>query len=285
MSLRTWTEEELPQGSDDWLAARCGVITASTIGKLITVGIVGASGYGCPDCGAEVDQPCMSKASKTPKPITTFHGARSAIAAEVGAMSLTIARTDTADALLLNLAAERITGHVEEMFVSAAMARGTEDEPFARDEYAEWAKVKVDEIGFAVRTESGIRLGYSPDGLVGDQSAPSKDGLIECKSRGQARQLSTVLHDEVPAENLAQMHAGMWVMDRAWCDYISYRDGLHLYVKRVHRDPLWDKAIQEAAAHAERIIRGYVAAYTVLVTDAGLPFIEKRPDLIDTITF
>lgn len=271
MTLHTWTAEELPQGSDEWLAARCGVLTASTIGKLISVGIVGAIGYGCPDCGAPVDEPCLSKASKTPKAISTFHPARHDVAAEVGATSLSIAHTDTANALLLNLAAERISGHVEEVFVSAAMQRGTDDEPYARDEYADWAKVEVKEIGFAVREESGIRVGFSPDGLV------KSDGAIECKSRGQARQLSTIVDDIVPTENLAQIHCGLWVMDRAWCDYISYRDGLHLYVKRVHRDPLWDKAIRDAATYAERVITGYVTTYTKRVE--GLPFVEKRPDL------
>ena len=275
MTLHTWTAEELPQGSDEWLAARCGVLTASTIGKLISVGIVGAIGYGCPDCGAPVDESCLSKASKTPKPISTFHPARHDMAAEVGAQSLSIAHTDTANALLLNLAAERISGHVEEVFVSAAMQRGTDDEPFARDEYADWAKVEVKEIGFAVREESGIRVGFSPDGLVGDP------GLIECKSRGQARQLSTIVDDTVPTENLAQIHCGLWVMDRAWCDYISYRDGLHLYVKRVHRDPLWDKAIRDAAIYAERVITGYVNTYTKRVE--GLPFVEKRPDLDELV--
>lgn len=279
MTLHTWTDEELPQGSDEWLQARCGVLTASTIGRLVTVGTIGAVGYGCPDCGAEVDQPCISKASKTPKPISTFHSARHDIAAEVGATSLSIAHTDTANALLLNLAAERISGHVEEVFVSAAMQRGTDDEPYARDEYAEWAKVEVKEIGFAVREEpdDAIRVGYSPDGLVGEP------GLIECKSRGQARQLSTIVDDTVPTENLAQIHCGLWVMDRAWCDYISYRDGLHLYVKRVHRDPLWDKAIRDAADYAERAIGRYATTYAERVK--GLPFVEKRPDLIDTITF
>ena len=79
------------------------------------------------------------------------------------------------------------------------------------------------------------------------------------------------------------MHAGMWAADRQWCDYISYRDGMHLYVKRVHRDPLWDQAIRDAATHAEHVIRQHVATYTKRVE--GLPFVDKRPDLIDTITF
>lgn len=268
--------DDLEQGSEAWLAARCGVLTASTIGKLISVGVVGAIGYGCPDCGAPVDEPCLSKASKTPKPISTFHPERHKVAAEVGAQSLTVVDNDTSRSLLLTLAAERISGHVEPIFVNAAMERGNEDEPFARVEYAEWAGVTVDEIGFAVREEDGVRLGYSPDGLP-------PGGLIEIKSRGQARQLAGILSDTPPAENLAQMHAGMWVMDRPWCDYIAYRDGMHLDVKRVHRDTAWDKAIEEAAYYAEKRITEHVNTYAKRVE--GLPFVEKRPDLIDTITF
>ena len=79
------------------------------------------------------------------------------------------------------------------------------------------------------------------------------------------------------------MHAGMWVMDRPWCDYIAYRDGMHLDVKRVHRDPAWDQAIHEAAYYAEQRITEHVNTYAKRVE--GLPFVEKRPDLIDTITF
>ena len=267
--------EDLEQGSGDWLAARCGLVTASTIARLITVGHIGAEGYGCPDCGAEPSQPCRSKASKTPKPIATYHPARRDVAAEVAAVSLTIADTDTSRALLLTLAAERITSNVEDTFVTYDMQRGTDDEPYARDAYAEWAKVKVDEVGFMVREDNGVRLGYSPDGLVGD------DGLIECKSRRQGRQLSTFLDDQVPTENLGQIHAGLYVSDRKWCDYISYRDGMHLYVTRVHRDPMWDKAIEQAAAHAEQVITNHVTTYAKRAE--SLPFIEKRPDLDDII--
>lgn len=265
--------DELEQGSQEWLDARAGLVTASTIGRLITVGTVGAIGYGCPDCGAPVDEPCLSKASKTPKPISTFHPARHDVAAEVGAVSLSVADNETSRALLRTLAAERITGHVEPVFVTADMQRGTDDEPFARDDYAQWAGVEVEEVGFITRAEDDLRVGYSPDGLVGD------DGLVEIKSRRQGRQLDAILNDEAPTENLAQMHAGMWAADRKWCDYISYRDGMHLYVKRVHRDPLWDQAIHDAATHAEHVIRQHVATYTKRVE--GLPFIEKRPDLDD----
>ena len=124
----------------------------------ITVGTVGAIGYGCPDCGAEVDQPCLSKASKVPKVISGYHPARSNVAAEVAATSLNIARTDTANALLRTLAAERITGHVEPIPVSWDMQRGTDDEPYARADYAHWAGVEVEEVGFITRTEDDLSL-------------------------------------------------------------------------------------------------------------------------------
>ena len=41
MTLRTWTDEELPQGSDEWLDARRGLVTASVVGKLDPSGGLG----------------------------------------------------------------------------------------------------------------------------------------------------------------------------------------------------------------------------------------------------
>ena len=156
-----------------------------------------------------------------------------------------------------------------------AMLRGVEDEPFARDAYAEWAGVEVNEVGFMVREEGHVRVGFSPDGLIGD------NGCLEIKSRTQGRQLSTILDGKPPVENLPQMHAGMWVSGREWCDYVSYRDGMHLYVTRVHRDHKWDAVVLAAAQQAELIIRSLVTTYTTRTK--GLPHIEKRPDLDDII--
>ena len=61
-----------------------------------------------------------------------------------------------------------------------------------------------------VRTEPGWKLGYSPDGLVGD------DGLIEVKSRRAKKQLQTILSGQVPAENMPQLQAGLLVSGRSW---------------------------------------------------------------------
>ncbi len=216
MSLEVFNE--LEQGTDEWLAARCGIVTASVVGQLIT--------------------------PKTIKPATN----------------------DYSRGLTMTLAAERITGHVEPMQVSSAMERGTLDEPYARDIYSEHFAPAV-EVGFMVRERREFRLGYSPDGLVGD------DGLIEIKSRNQKIQLATILADEVPLANMAQCQAGLLVSGREWLDYVSYSGGMPLYVKRVLPDPRWFAAIIEAVADFEQAADEMVGRY--LASTANMPTTER----------
>ena len=216
MSLEIFTE--LAQGSDEWLAARCGIVTASVVGQLIT--------------------------PKTVKP----------------------AANDTSRALHAHLAAERITGFVEPVFANADMERGNLDEPYARDLYSEHY-AEATEVGFMVRDDWGFRLGYSPDGLVGD------DGLIEIKSRRQKKHLATILADEVPLENLAQCQAGLLVSGREWLDYVSYCGGMPLYVKRVLPDPKWHEAIIEAVKAFEESAAFMIGAYEV--ETANMPATER----------
>ena len=273
--------EDLEQRSDEWHKLRRGIVTASTIGRLIKVSPPGPQHYTCPECDAAVGEPCTSKTRKAGEsgaPIKTMHNGRTIVAtnhADEAPPILTVADNDTSQAMLLALAAERISGHAEPSMTNFAMLRGVEDEPFARDAYAEWAGVEVNEVGFMVREEGHVRVGFSPDGLIGD------NGCLEIKSRTQGRQLSTILDGKPPVENLPQMHAGMWVSGREWCDYVSYRDGMHLYVTRVHRDHKWDAVVLAAAQQAELIIRSLVTTYTTRTK--GLPHIEKRPDLDDII--
>jgi len=205
--MKLTTYEDLGQGTPEWLAARCGIVTASVVGQLIT--------------------------PKTVKP----------------------AANDYSRALAVTLTAERITGHVEPIHENQDMLRGTLDEPFARDKYAEHY-APVEEIGFMVRDDWGFRLGYSPDGLVGE------DGLIEIKSRRQKKHLATILADEVPLENMAQCQAGLLVSGREWLDYVSFCSGMPLYVKRVTPDPKWQAAIIDAVAAFEEASADMVTRYT-----------------------
>lgn len=208
---------DLEQRSDEWYAARCGIVTASVVGRLLT--------------------PTLKVASNP------------------GSRGLTA-----------SLAAERITGHVEEGYVSSDMWRGIMDEPIAREKYAEHYGA-VEEIGFMVRDDSGFRLGYSPDGLVGD------DGLIEIKSRNQKTHLQTILNDAVPAENMAQLQCGLLVSGRDWIDYVSFCGGMPLWRKRILPDAAWFAAIVEAVRAFEANVAEITERYAAAVE--GLPTTDR----------
>lgn len=211
------TVHDMEQRSADWYAVRCGIVTASVVGKLITP-------------------------------------------------TLKVAANDTSRGLVATLAAERITGRVEEGYTSADMLRGIMDEPIARAHYSEH-HAPVTELGFMVRTLGTARLGYSPDGLVGD------DGLIEIKSRIPREHVRITLTGTIPHDHMAQMQAGMLVSGRAWCDYISWCGGLPMWTKRVDADDEWQTAILDALTAADQAIDATVTAYTDAV--AGLPTTER----------
>ena len=209
---------DLQQGTEEWLYQRCGILTASVIGQLIT--------------------------PKTVKP----------------------ASNDYSRALTMHLAAERITGFVEPVYVNADMERGNLDEPYARDKYSEHF-APATEVGFMVRDFGWGRIGYSPDGLVAD------DGLIEIKSRRQKKHLSTMLADDVPLENMAQIQTGLLVSGRDWLDYVSYCGGMPLYVKRVLPDAKWFAAITDAAQAFEEAVTNMVGTYEIAAK--GRPLTDR----------
>jgi len=196
---------DIEQGSDEWHAIRRGVITASTVAKLLT-------GTGKP------------------------------------------ANNDTSRAQLYQLLAERITGESEASFYNDDMARGHLLEPFARDLYAA-NYAPVAECGFITCQLSGVVIGYSPDGLVGD------DGLIEIKAPRQKTHLKSLLTNQVPGEYIPQVQTGLAVSGRAWCDFISYAPGLPLFVRRVERDEQVIGQIIAAAQAAEEQLAGMLVIY------------------------
>ena len=155
------------------------------------------------------------------------------------------ANNDTSRAQLYQLLAERITGESDSGFYNDDMARGHLLEPYARNLYAENFD-PVTECGFVTLNTSAGTLGYSPDGLVGD------DGLIEIKCPRPKAHLKSLLTGEVPSEYIPQVQTGLAVTGRRWLDYISYAPGLPLFVTRCGPEP--DLVAQIIAAHeaAER---------------------------------
>ena len=124
------------------------------------------------------------------------------------------------------------------------MLRGKSDEILARELYDE-NYAEVDEVGFITNTINGITIGYSPDGLVGDE------GLIEIKSRRQKFQTETIISREVPEEYVLQCQTGLLVTKRKWIDLVSYCGGMHMVVLRVYPDEKIQNAIVEAASAFE----------------------------------
>ncbi len=169
---------------------------------------------------------------------------------------------------LYELAAQRVNEYVEPTYIGDDMLRGMDDESHARETYHEKYS-PVDLCGFITNDDSGFTLGYSPDGLVGD------DGQIECKSRRQKYQMETIATDTVPDEYIIQIQTGLLVSGRKWCDFISYCGGMPMFVKRVYPDEKMQAAIQAAAEifhkKMDNIIKVYAEKIVGLIPTQRIP--------------
>ena len=216
---------DLTQGSSEWMAARCGLLTASEMKLIIT--------------------PTMK-----------------------------IASNDKERAHLYELLAQRITRYVEPAYVSDAMLRGMDDEIEAVAQYGKtYAPVKP--VGFVTNDKWGFTIGYSPDGLVGD------DGQVECKSRSQKYQIQTlcdyVAVDTIDPDFMIQVQTGLLVTERSWCDLVSYSGGLPMATVRVFPEENIQAAIIDAATAFEaRLVVKMLKYESVLASNARLIPTERK---------
>lgn len=199
---------DLIQGSEEWHAARCGLLTASEMKHIITPA------------------------------------------------KLEYAKNDKSRGHVYELAAQRITQYVEPSYISNDMLRGHDDEIRAKELYSD-KYAPVTDAGFITRNIDGMILGYSPDGLVGD------DGQIEIKSRCQKYQVQTIVEGEVPQEYILQIQTGLLVSGRAWCDFISYSGGLPMFPYRVMADKEMQAKILMAAIEFESKVNEVIEKYKV----------------------
>lgn len=208
---------DIVQGSDEWIAARCGKLCASQMKHLFT-------------------------------PVTMKE-----------------ASNDKARWHFFEILAQRISGYVEPSFISEDMLRGYNDEDVAIEHYSR-AYAPVIKMGFITNNKWGFTLGYSPDGLVGD------DGLIEVKSRRQGLHVRAIIEHmadgNVPPENLLQVQTGLLVSGRDWCDVISYSGGLPMTVVRAFVMPDVQAAILKAAATFEARLAEGLAQYREFMAEA-----------------
>jgi hypothetical protein len=206
---------EIEQGSEEWHALRCGILTASEMKHVIT------------------------------------------------GRTLKYADNPASRAYLNELAAQRITGYVEPAYISDDMLRGREDEIAAVLAYGQHY-APVEKMGFITNDKWGFIIGCSPDGFV------SKYGGIECKSRRQKHQFSTIVAGEVPDEHIIQVQTSLLVTERPWWDYVSYCGGLPMDVIRAKANPDTQLAIEMAAFAFENAIRKQLELYNEAVKSRRL---------------
>jgi putative phage-type endonuclease len=142
--------------------------------------------------------------------------------------------TDTYKDLITNLACEIITGRSDEGFSNALMEEAIAKEPIARLAYEVNMETAVRNVGFIIPDEGHKYhnwIGDSPDGLIIEDS-----GCIEIKCPLMRTHFEYIVNDKLPSEYRYQVQGHLFVTGLKYCDFVSYVDGMKLFVVRVYPD-------------------------------------------------
>jgi len=157
------------------------------------------------------------------------------------------------DNLIKDIAWERVRGPLEGIgYKSAAMERGNELEPEARDAYAFDRDVTVLECGF-VEHSTIPYVGYSPDGLL----QKLKKG-IEAKNPGHRAYMETLDKMVIPSQYRWQCRWAMWVGELEELDFIAYHPQQGAIVIPASVTDLEKKQMAERVALLEPKVQKYI---------------------------
>ena len=145
------------------------------------------------------------------------------------------------------LIAEAVTGKRPEQITTPAIERGIALESEAIEWYTLLTDRTVEETGFWRHPK--VDCGASPDGLIGDE------GLLEVKSPLPHNHVKYVRANKVPSEYVPQVQGQLWVLDRKWCDFLSYHNELPPMLIRVTRDEGFICKLAEEVAKASEIVK------------------------------
>ena len=150
------------------------------------------------------------------------------------------------------LAGEILTGRpAEGKIMTAAMQRGHDMEPEARDHYAKKNIVKIDQVGFIRRLlPSGRYVGTSPDGLMEARKGANWRKALEIKTMAPHLMIGLLERGAaLPPEHRWQVYGTMWVADIEEVDLMLYYRGMPVAPKfTVVRN---DAAIKEVSDAVE----------------------------------
>jgi hypothetical protein len=221
-----------PQGSEDWLRARCGVATASRFGEAREkVGglndqqrlYVEALQLGM----AEPDARAKAGYKQKPMAAAIAKALNGEPIEEPGAAAIKYAWL---------VAIETISREpLDDTFVTYAMRRGRDLEPRARVVYETRTGALVEEVSLILTDDE--RFGYSSDGLIDDDGMVDIKCPLACDKLGQVWASPETAH----LEYIDQINGGLWITGRQWCDLVVYCPwlepvGKDLFVKRIYRN-------------------------------------------------
>ena len=140
------------------------------------------------------------------------------------------------------IVAERLTGDIGDSYSNAAMEWGVQTESQAAMAYEVAKETLLDKTGFWKHNQIQW-LGCSPDRLV------ENDGLVEIKCPNTTTHIDYWLAKKVPSEYVKQVQGQLWVMEREWCDFVSFDPRLpeknRLLIVRAYRDEKFIKQMQQ----------------------------------------
>jgi hypothetical protein len=145
-------------------------------------------------------------------------------------------------------------------FATAAMRRGTEQEPESRAWYTLRTGCDVMQVGF-VTTDDG-RFGCSPDGLVG------MEGGLEMKNPTPKVQAEYRDKGGLPAEYRAQVHGALIVTGAKFWDFLSWCPGLPPLLVRTVPDG-YTEQLREALEQFWKEYSAMVARFEEMLRNAG----------------
>lgn len=142
---------------------------------------------------------------------------------------------------MADLVVEALTGKPKEGFQSAAMQRGIDIEPLARERYSIKTGHLVEQIDF-VDHPTIANAGASPDGLIGN------DMIVEFKAPETHTHFEYIETKIIPTRYYAQIQFQLACTGRQKADFVSFDDrvpeNLQLLIIPVNRDTNYIAAME-----------------------------------------
>jgi len=158
--------------------------------------------------------------------------------------------------LISEVAAEIVSGEIEESYTNFDMERGKDLEPEARKLYAELFDVEVEEVGLCIPDEDNEFhdwVGVSPDGLT--------NGDLEIKCPKKKTHWNYIKKNRLPNEYKWQVQGRLFITGLPYCDFMSYYPNLKPFIIRVLPDEKMHKEFEVRLRKTIQLIKKEIEDY------------------------